>query len=166
MTTKVCSKCEIEKDILELYIRNNKPHSACKICDIARQKLFRQTQPERNKTIAKKYRGKPKRRFANAKRVASKRGLLWSISFEEYLNLITQPCYYCNFEFGKPIEVGSGLDRLDNFNGYELSNVVSCCGACNLIRNHFLTPEEMKVAMLAVIAYRKCIIMDDNLSTL
>jgi hypothetical protein len=67
-----------------------------------------------------------------------------------------RPCHYCNDELGSTREnCGVGLDRLDNLIGYELDNVVSCCGPCNVIRSDKLTPEETKIAIQAVVAFRK-----------
>ena len=39
----------------------------------------------------------------------------------------------------------AGLDRKDNTKGYELDNVVGCCGACNIIRGDRFSIEEMKL---------------------
>lgn len=90
-------------------------------------------------------------RFSESYKKAVQRGLEWSIREEEYLDLITQPCYYC----GKKLAAqGVGLDRQDNTKGYLLSNVVPCCGPCNLLRRDLLTTEEMKVVATALNTYR------------
>ena len=49
-------------------------------------------------------------------------------------------CYYCNLELN---ETGIGLDRLDNKNGYNIDNVVPCCGPCNYTRGNRFTVKEM-----------------------
>lgn len=64
-------------------------------------------------------------------------------TFEDYINLATSNCYYCNCE---PNSIGGagrntkhgvgffkhlGLDRIDNQKGYNMSNVVPCCFQCN-----------------------------------
>jgi hypothetical protein len=152
---KICNQCKIEKDISEFYIRNGKPRATCKPCCRTARDLFRQTHREQDKATARKYRTTPKRRFDTAKTNASKRGLTWSISYDDYLNLISLSCYYCNFEFGKPNTTGSGLDRLDNSKDYELFNVVPCCGPCNFVRNNLFEPDEMKIAIQAVLNYRR-----------
>jgi hypothetical protein len=62
-------------------------------------------------------------------------------------------CHYC---FSSLLtETGIGLDRINNNLGYSLDNVLPCCGNCNKIRQDKLTVEEMKVAMSAIINYRK-----------
>lgn len=90
-------------------------------------------------------------RFSEAHKKAIQRGLEWCIQEEEYLDLITQPCYYCGKKLASQ---GVGLDRRDNNVGYLVSNVVPCCGPCNLLRRDLLTTEEMKVVATALNAYR------------
>ena len=65
----------------------------------------------------------------------------WTLSFEEYATIVTQPCIYCKLT--NDVKNGSGLDRTDNNKGYDLSNVVSCCALCNMTRGDRYTPEEM-----------------------
>lgn len=101
----------------------------------------------------KKYRITPKRKFGQGMRSAKERNLTWTIDFDCYVQLINKPCSYCNCSLENV--GGVSLDRLDNSIGYEPSNVVPCCGKCNNIRNSFLSYEEMKVAMEAVLEYRK-----------
>lgn len=72
---------------------------------------------------------------------------------EKCEELWNKGCHYCAKSLAD--ETGCGLDRLNNDLGYTLSNVVPCCGSCNTIRNRFLTHEEMKIAMKAVLDYRK-----------
>jgi hypothetical protein len=112
---------------------------------------------EENKDLAKEYRKRnnslPRERFNKAKSNVKKRHRLWLLSKEEYSKLISQPCYYCDRDLSK--ETGSGLDRLDNNKEYEAGNVVPCCGSCNNSRNNNFTSEEWKVAMTAVLKFRK-----------
>lgn len=82
----------------------------------------------------------PWRRFRQA-RDSSKGRVGWSLTFEEFLILIAQPCHYCKLPH--PEHSGRGLDRLDNARGYHLDNVVSCCPECNMVRNNIFSVEEM-----------------------
>jgi hypothetical protein len=82
-------------------------------------------------------------RFAGAKSTAKHRKLSWGIKREDYFNLIHLPCFYCGME--NDTKAGTGLDRKDNTKGYELDNVVGCCGACNIIRGDRFSIEEMKL---------------------
>lgn len=63
-------------------------------------------------------------------------------------------CYYCNNKLCQKSRTGIGLDRLDNSMGYAYDNVVSCGKVCNLIKNSFLTSEETKAAVAAVLSIR------------
>lgn len=97
---------------------------------------------------------KPIGRFKKSMKHAKERGIDWNLSFKDFINISNQPCYYCSNKFCKPVEVGSGLDRLDNSRGYESSNVVPCGKNCNTLRSNLLSPEETKIAIDAVLAFR------------
>lgn len=113
--------------------------------------------PEKKRLHRNKIEQKSRRsltgRFTQARyRAEKERGLDWGIAKSEYSELIKLPCHYCKGEIN---ETGAGLDRIDNTKGYLLDNVVPCCGSCNITRGDRLTSEEMKVAMKAVLAFRK-----------
>ena len=84
---------------------------------------------------------KPVGRFSHAKSTARRRGLEWKIEKQDYINLVVQPCHYCS---EITVNYGIGLDRTDNSKGYEIGNVVPCCGPCNQMRGVHMTVEEMK----------------------
>ena len=73
---------------------------------------------------------------------ARKRDLPFNITDEVFFRLTKQPCFYCGCEpsseySGKSLNGGyvyNGVDRADNARGYELDNVVSCCGLCNMMK--------------------------------
>lgn len=96
----------------------------------------------------------PHQRFGYAKKQAMKRNIIWSLTFENYINLIKPDCYYCDGILGK-VECSVGLDRLDNSKGYEIDNVVSCCRICNITRGEAWTPEETRHIIQAGIAFRR-----------
>ena len=89
----------------------------------------------------KKYK-RTKGRYNSAKGYAKCRNKHWSIPKKEYLDLISKPCYYCNLPNG--VQVGVGLDRIDNSKGYSLENCVSCCAMCNIIRGDKFSVKEMQ----------------------
>ena len=73
------------------------------------------------------------------------RNLTWDISCEQLRELTKQNCHYCGIE---PLQcmksdsnngdyIYNGLDRADNSKGYELDNVVPCCGRCNRAKNAY-----------------------------
>lgn len=70
---------------------------------------------------------------------AKKRGLNFSIIFEDFINLTQQECFYCGKvpmqivkpKYARDPYIYNGLDRLYNNKGYDLDNVVACCKTCN-----------------------------------
>ena len=72
-------------------------------------------------------------------RGAKDRGFVWNLSGEQFDKLTSSNCHYCgippytvkknrhrNGQF-----VYNGIDRVDNSQGYEIENCVSCCKVCN-----------------------------------
>lgn len=72
----------------------------------------------------------PKGRYLKIRNNARQRGYGWTLSPEEFGQLWQLPCHYC----GSPIET-VGIDRVNSTHGYEVGNVVPCCGMCNLMKN-------------------------------
>lgn len=54
----------------------------------------------------------------------------WSLTFEEFHDLITKPCKYC----GEQTMAEHGIDRVNNSLGYNVQNCVPCCKICNLMK--------------------------------
>jgi len=102
---------------------------------------------ERNKKHSKTFEG----RYSKIKTQAKYRKKDFNISKEFYRNLLEKLCHYCNSNF----DGGIWADRIDNSLGYTESNILPACGTCNRIRNTFLTVAEMKIAMQAILNYRK-----------
>ena len=95
---------------------------------------------------------KPQRRFYQLIDRCKRKNLFCDISFEKFVELISQSCFYCgNVVLNSP---GVSLDRRDNLKGYMLDNVLPCCKSCNLIRGVQLTVDETKVAIEAIMKFR------------
>ncbi len=62
---------------------------------------------------------------------AIKRNYIFELTFEEFTNLTSSNCYYCN---SSP---ENGVDRLDNNLGYIIENCVPCCTMCNIMKNKY-----------------------------
>ena len=79
------------------------------------------------KTVMKKY-------IRNAKR----RGIEWSLSFEQFITIIEQECHYCGvpFSYTHLDHTWNGIDRIDSKKGYVVSNVVPCCKICNKMKSN------------------------------
>jgi hypothetical protein len=63
---------------------------------------------------------------------AIKRNYEFTLNFEEFCELVVQPCYYCHYF--KDSET-NGIDRVDNSKGYTKENTVPCCENCNMIKS-------------------------------
>ncbi len=71
-------------------------------------------------------------------RGAKNRNLSWNLTIDEFRQLISLPCYFCNssssmttISRGDIALQHNGVDRLNNSIGYEKSNCVPCCKMCN-----------------------------------
>lgn len=94
----------------------------------------------------------PKGKYDKAQRDTRGRGMIWTISFEEFARLNSSLCTYCD----DPLpEVGHGLDRKDNSVGYTIENVVPCCDDCNKTRGDRYSFQEMKEILSPVLRYLK-----------
>jgi hypothetical protein len=155
---KICTKCGVARPLTEFRTRaknSNKLRSHCNKCLSEAALIYNKANSEQCVLNTKKLRERSKEdaslRYAGFK---SRMGEKVQLSFEEYCYIFRNdpPCIYC----GSLIRAtGSGLDRIDNTLGYTVSNVNPCCGTCNDIRGYNLTVEEMKVAMTAVVKFRK-----------
>jgi hypothetical protein len=63
---------------------------------------------------------------------APKRGLVFELTVEQFIQGIMQPCYYCNEDYDS-----IGFDRLDSDIGYTTENSVSCCTMCNMMKRKY-----------------------------
>lgn len=168
---KTCNKCGLTKDSSEFSFnkrRKDKLENKCRACI----SLFHKEQYKKHKkyytTKAKqqhdenKKRGRERHytvdsRFSYAKSRATKNGKGWHLSLDDYQKLITQSCHYCSNCLAPKKASGVGLDRIDNTKGYQLDNVLPCCGVCNSIRNDYLSVKETEIAVSAIVTYRKTI---------
>jgi hypothetical protein len=74
---------------------------------------------------------------------AKRASLVWDLTAEQIESLFAGECHYCgcapssrsNPRGGYGDYLYNGIDRLDSLRGYELGNVVSCCGRCNIAKN-------------------------------
>jgi hypothetical protein len=83
---------------------------------------------------------KPHNRHKYAKNAARVRGLEWTITEADHLEIFKMPCHYCE---GLLNTKGCALDRINDIEGYHINNVVPCCGRCNRVRHDYFTYEEM-----------------------
>lgn len=89
--------------------------------------------------------------WRNIQRGAMERNMLITLSFDDYINLALQPCYYCGFQSEYKV---NGIDRIDNNKGYIQTNCVSCCKMCNLIK-HTSHPQAFIDKVKTIVKYNK-----------
>lgn len=72
--------------------------------------------------------------YENYKDRAESNGIEFSLSVGDYNKLIINDCYIC----GKKTDENhtNGIDRYNNFDGYNITNVRSCCGECNYMKSN------------------------------
>ena len=76
----------------------------------------------------------------------SRRGIDWSLSKQETVEVIVNNCDYCGTppdRLYKGVHRYHGLDRIDSSLPYTKDNVVACCKTCNFAKNS-LSVDEFK----------------------
>jgi hypothetical protein len=71
------------------------------------------------------------RKLENFKRGAKGRGLNVTMTDDEIIDMMEQPCFYCGLETIDAVK-RNGVDRLDSSVGYDLTNCRPCCHRCNI----------------------------------
>ncbi len=148
---KKCLECREAERIKEKNLRNkktenstnyneaNKEDKMCKICNaIESIKIFdMETMKCSDCSVKSKLscklrnpRDKAKGKLYDYKRSAKTRNLAFELSDEEFLELVMQPCHYCEYN-----DSVIGVDRKDSSKGYIKSNVLPCCEQCNLMKH-------------------------------
>lgn len=84
-------------------------------------------------------------RFSAYKSASKRRGIFFSLSFEQFMGMWKNPCRYC----GRPIEY-IGIDRVDNSVGYVIGNVVPCCAMCNMAKRDMSVCDFINMCRLVV----------------
>jgi len=77
------------------------------------------------------------------KRALEKLHVEFSLSKNEFNQIIEQSCYMCgrNSDFKNNV---NGIDRIDNKQGYTLKNCLPCCNDCNKLKNEFALKDVMR----------------------
>ena len=96
---------------------------------------WRREHPDYSRQCSIQYKSRypEKARYIHLVSKAKGRGLECSLSFDDYLSLISgHPCYYCGGDL--PI-TGHGTDRINSKVGYVVGNVRPCCVDCNTAKS-------------------------------
>ena len=95
-----------------------------------------------------------KKRWGRLRYRSRKENIPLSLTFEQYKDIVAQPCAYCGVENAS---TGYGVDKIipDDTIGYTLENSVSCCPFCNQTKSNILTYEKMQLLISIIAFFRK-----------
>jgi hypothetical protein len=89
--------------------------------------------------------------FSSYKRMAKRRNIDFMLSFDEFVSLTGQLCYYCGsgplnkFKAKNGDFIYNGIDRVDNNMGYFTANCVPCCTNCNVAKRQLSVEDFFKL---------------------
>lgn len=73
---------------------------------------------------------------------AQRRNINFNLTREEFINIVSQPCYYCGTLPTQ--EKLIGIDRVDSSKDYTIDNCVPCCEVCNKMKLDYSVSEWLK----------------------
>jgi hypothetical protein len=119
---------------------------------LANREALNARQRDYNKVNFKRISANPRRRWTMFQYRSKKRGILVTLTYEEWLGLVKDAaCHYCH----KAIESnGCSLDRKDSEGHYSKDNVVPCCMPCNKMKSDVLSHEDMEYLMPLLLKFR------------
>lgn len=170
--TKQCTKCGEAKSLSSFYRKLKGIRSRCKKCFLAAGKIWAKSNIVERRKYVKNWRllnhtkcleGQQRRRKTNPESYAwsQLRGKIDSeapgaFTRSMFKAFISHPCFYCGRSWKGETDYSSyWLDRIDNSKGYEIGNVLPCCGSCNKMRGNRYTVQETQIMVKALLAYRK-----------
>jgi len=124
---RICVDCGNEYN--KFITKNNHESKRCNYCNEMQHKQDKKRTRERNYKN-ENYRNKEKF-FKDYIKGALKREYEFTLTFEEFSELIDKECFYCHYYKDKEV---NGIDRVDNSKGYTKENSVPCCELCNRIK--------------------------------
>lgn len=146
---KNCKTCK-RKRLFKYFYKAGKGkylESECKECHYERNARYRLANPEKTKGYRQKWirnnpiknkdsmykyflkvKGTPRWKYEEYKGNAKRKGRIFNLSFEQFKNIISKKCHYCNV-FKK-----IGIDRKNNKLGYTVKNSLPCCWKCNNLK--------------------------------
>lgn len=92
---------------------------------------WRNKNPDKVKIANEKKKENVDTHYKNYIRDANMKNLKFDLSFDDFIEIVKQVCYYC----GKLQEKGlNGIDKMDCNGGYVKENCASCCEMCNIMK--------------------------------
>lgn len=133
-------KCGVEKEVRQAGLASGKSKS-CGSCGFYVYKKL-------PNFIAIK-----RKLFSQYKRHAIRRNYSFNITLNRFSEIIEQNCYYCGIEPYQKMQSYktdegfkyNGIDRVNNNEGYEENNIVTCCGTCNRMKSSLSFEDFIKI---------------------
>lgn len=128
-----CSKHDngVGADLPESEFYGTKKHSWCKEC-LKADRRRRYNNGTNIPTLQDRYN--------NARWQAKRRNISFTLTYNQWYDIISKPCSYGSFMAGIRI----GIDRKNNNEGYTPENSVSCCARHNSIKGEVFNYEQFK----------------------
>jgi len=129
------NKNTFKRKILNLFGKSKGRVCKCPICGTEfrsiPQRIYcsKECSKQHEAAVARERSVLPHKKYASYLWGAKSRAYEFSLTFEEFMTFWNVDCTYC----GDQIDT-IGLDRMDNRQGYTLSNVVPCCSVCNYMK--------------------------------
>lgn len=143
-----CSNCTYKDEKEFRILRNGRVAKLCNRCSDVRKKYVKEHRVEINKKSRERYNmsyheralymankrqsritGTPRCRYNQYRNNAKQRGIVFELSYEQFMELWQKDCFYC----GNNIPT-IGIDRIDSDGSYNIENVVPCCTTCNYMK--------------------------------
>lgn len=134
---KICRKFFNLENFYRIRTQHNKFHSECKFCTRERSKA--RVKRERKITFSRVW---FMRRYSKLKENAKRRGILFRLTFDEFIDLRSggNECVYCGTR-----DTVLSVDRKDNDLGYFKLNCALACLRCNKLKSNLFTYTETKL---------------------
>ncbi len=120
LTTMNYRQRQIEND-MDGYLKKNAENA----------KQWRENNPEKVVDNNESKKNSKQLQYNVYSRTARDKRLDFDLSFNDFNDIVSEPCYYCDIIQDKGF---NGIDRKDSNIGYTLDNCVSCCTMCNFMK--------------------------------
>jgi hypothetical protein len=125
--------CYCGKLFDKFLTRYGHPSKSCKKCAITQKKNDDKRSDRIRNYATEKYMNM--QTALNAyQRNATKKNIVFNLSVEEFISLITSPCHYCGDYTEEEV---IGIDRINSKKGYLSNNVVPACWPCNRMKSDY-----------------------------
>lgn len=131
----LCTMCGVTLENLTKGIKDNLVQK-CDACYSTMRKVEDNRVRERNYGFEKKI--NPLKHFREYADGAAKKNVEFSITLEEFTEVVTKPCYYCK-KYNETEVLG--IDRIDSFKGYVKGNILPACEICNTMKKQLTMKE-------------------------